>query len=768
MAKLSTILDQIDAGSMLLPEFQRGYVWNRDQVRGLMRSLYHGYPVGALLVWETEGAGQAVRGAVATAGQKHLLLDGQQRITTLYGVIRGRAPSFFEGDAEAFTNLRFNVESEQFQFHAPSRMKGDPLWLDVTALFADGSGEVYGQLLDLNWVRPQLSTYMNRILKLQSVLQREFHVEQITGADKSVDVVVDIFNRVNSGGTKLSKGDLALARICAEWSDARPTMRRELDRWASRGYHFTADWLLRNVNAVASGRAPLSALENVSAEAFRASLSRSVDHIEHFLDLVSGRLGLDHDRVLTGRYGFPVISRLLELRGANRFADGAEADKALYWYVQAALRGHFVGPTETVLAKDLETVEKSGVAGLIENLRRGRRGSLALTPVDFEGLGRGSRSYPLLYLLTRVRFARDLATGRPLGEGASALQVHEIFPKAELYRHGYSRGEVNAVANFGFLVPSSAIALGRRLPTEYLAHCDRQTLRSQWIPADQRLWRVENYREFLTARRELLAAAANEFLDALLAATHPWDDVLEPVAVSPEVDESDARAAQLRSLVEELMRTGFAQPQLDTEIPDPDTGRVLAVAEAFWPDGLQVGQGAPVVLELDPEEADGDRLAALGYEVFNSVDSLLAAARRRRAETVGDLDDEPPDDEAPAVPEDAPSQPDEALEVAKRAFDSALRSAIEESEQALHYNPRALKVMVSEDGAVGAARRLLQSSSVSDGFVLLWERQRLDLSVEALALDERFTALFTSTERDVARGRLDEFGYVPATAGATH
>nr|WP_242623219.1 DUF262 domain-containing protein [Pseudonocardia sediminis] len=48
--KLGTILDQIDAGSMLLPEFQRGYVWNRDQVRGLMRSLYHGYPVGALLV----------------------------------------------------------------------------------------------------------------------------------------------------------------------------------------------------------------------------------------------------------------------------------------------------------------------------------------------------------------------------------------------------------------------------------------------------------------------------------------------------------------------------------------------------------------------------------------------------------------------------------------------------------------------------------------------------------------------------------------------
>ena len=62
MTKLGAILDQIDTGTMLLPEFQRGYVWNRDQVRGLMRSLYRGYPVGALLVWEAEAEAASVRG----------------------------------------------------------------------------------------------------------------------------------------------------------------------------------------------------------------------------------------------------------------------------------------------------------------------------------------------------------------------------------------------------------------------------------------------------------------------------------------------------------------------------------------------------------------------------------------------------------------------------------------------------------------------------------------------------------------------------------
>ena len=105
MTKLGAILDQIDTGTMLLPEFQRGYVWNRDQVRGLMRSLYRGYPVGALLVWEAEAEAASVRGFNPAAGVKQLLLDGQQRVTSLYGIVRGRPPEFFEGDLGAFTSL---------------------------------------------------------------------------------------------------------------------------------------------------------------------------------------------------------------------------------------------------------------------------------------------------------------------------------------------------------------------------------------------------------------------------------------------------------------------------------------------------------------------------------------------------------------------------------------------------------------------------------------------------------------------------------------
>jgi hypothetical protein len=122
LATLSVLLHQIDDGTVLLPEFQRGYVWTRDQVRGLMRSLYRGYPVGGVLLWQTDPGVASVRGGATSGGVRLLLLDGQQWITSLYGIVRGKPPAFFEGDVSAFTGLRFNVEDETFEFYGPATM----------------------------------------------------------------------------------------------------------------------------------------------------------------------------------------------------------------------------------------------------------------------------------------------------------------------------------------------------------------------------------------------------------------------------------------------------------------------------------------------------------------------------------------------------------------------------------------------------------------------------------------------------------------------
>jgi hypothetical protein len=78
-----------------------------------------------------------------------------------------------------------------------------------------------------------------------------------------------------------------------------------------------------------------------------------------------------------------------------------------------------------------------------------------------------------------------------------------------------------------------------------------------------------------------------------------------------------------------------ADPAVDCEVSDPATGEALAIADACWPECLRPGQGEPVILVLDPEEADLSRLMELGYEVFTSIDRLRGSVLRRNKEAAG-------------------------------------------------------------------------------------------------------------------------------------
>ena len=627
MAQLESLLSQIDSGSMLLPEFQRGYVWNRDQVRGLLRSLYLGYPVGGLLVWETETSPEDVRGTDIAVGNRTLLLDGQQRLTTLYGVVRGRPPKFFEGDPNTFLGLRFSVEDETFEFYSPAKMKGDPTWIDVTRLFQEEGLKPFIDEFSVPEYKDKFSDYLKRLSELSNILKREFHLEKIVGKDKTTDVVVDIFNRVNSGGTKLSKGDLALAKISAKAPELRNKMRDDLVTWEDNGYHFTLDWLLRNVNAVATGRSQFLHLDDVHITDFEKALEQSTKYINAILNLIASRLGLDHDRVLMGRFALPVLALYLHQHG-GKFPTKADADKALYWYIHVGLWGRFAGSTESMLAQDYEILRKSGLDGVIQEVERTRGGSLKISADDFKVNTMGSRFYPLLYLLTRVGAGKDLLTGVELQKSLlgnlSSLQVHHIFPKKVLRDAGYKRTEINAVANFCFLTQESNLIITKREPEDYfkqvIKEAGEEALSSQWIPLDKKLWKIENYREFLAARRELLANAANGFLDSLLAGSA---DELALIKLTPVEDEDTAeRNADLNKLLLELSEYGVSAPELNVEIYHPETQELLGIAEAFWPNGLQPGIGEPVILELDKREIDEEKMDDLDARVFYTIRAL--------------------------------------------------------------------------------------------------------------------------------------------------
>jgi hypothetical protein len=101
--------------------------------------------------------------------------------------------------------LTIFLEDEVFASYAPVKMRDDPRWVDVTALYTRGLEPPIAARNAHPGTRPRIAAYAARLARLRQVLDRDFHEEKITGEDKSIDVVVDIFNLVNSGGMKLSK-----------------------------------------------------------------------------------------------------------------------------------------------------------------------------------------------------------------------------------------------------------------------------------------------------------------------------------------------------------------------------------------------------------------------------------------------------------------------------------------------------------------------------------------------------------------------------------
>lgn len=632
--EISTLLSHIDSGHMALPEFQRGYVWNRDQVRSFFDSLYRRHPVGSLLVWATQSQNAVHRGdGQLAAGIVKLILDGQQRMTTLYGVIRGKAPKFFEGNTQAFTGLYFNLESEQFMFYMPLKMQDDPLWIDVSKLMIKGHDGVNPIITRLNGrsdLMDKMGTYFGRLSKIIGIKEIQFNIEDVTGDDKTIDVVVEIFNKVNSGGTKLSKGDLALAKICAEWPEARDTMKNKLKEWKNADFFFNIDWLLRSVNTILTGEAKFLYLHNQNADEISLALKKASKHIDTVLNLISGRLGLDHDQVLFGRFAIPVMVRFIDQQ--NGSMDEKTRDKLLFWYAQAGMWGRFSGSTESFIDKDLAAIEEkeNTIDKLIEQLRLWH-GGLRVEPGHFNGWSLGARFYPVLYMLTRMGDSKDWGTGISLKASLlgrmNKLEVHHIFPKARLYKFGYSRSEVNALANFCFLTKETNLTISDTIPAKYFMKIEENhlgTLSSQWIPMDENLWKIENYLQFLQERQRLLALETNRRMEELLHGELFWLD--GPISQVPLKliggISSDSEEKDLEELTIWVQEQNLPAGILVYDYSNPETGQQEAIFDLAWPNGIQEGLSEPIAVLLN-EGAETITIANnAGFRCFTSVEDF--------------------------------------------------------------------------------------------------------------------------------------------------
>ena len=187
---------------------------------------------------------------------------------------------------------------------------------------------------------PKISEYFGRLSQLLSVLEIEMHVEEVTGVDKSLDVVVDIFNRANSSGTRLSKGDLALAKICADWPEARDMMKQ-------RSRSVSAKLVIVSISTgcydqstrVLSGKAKFSFLHEKSAAEVQNGLKTSTKDVDACLNHDRWPVGPgSRVKCCFGRYAVPLMVRYLWIYTADHLMP-KERDRLLFWYIQAGMWG---------------------------------------------------------------------------------------------------------------------------------------------------------------------------------------------------------------------------------------------------------------------------------------------------------------------------------------------------------------------------------------------------------------------------------------------
>jgi hypothetical protein len=538
MAKISKLLDSVKELEIVIPEFQREYVWSLGQAKELMTSLFQEYPTGSVLVWETNNPPEIKNNAVnrEKMGWIKVLLDGQQRITTLYLLINGEVPPYYkESDiSHDPRHLYFDLRTGEFRYYQARQMVDSPFWKSVVECF-NGNIDAFALIENLHIEDAQERLEIGRtvndnLVRLRAISDIDYFVQSVPqGLD--IDKAIDIFDRVNSSGTKLTEAELVLTHIAGKWPQARRVMKEKIEDYEKAGFFFELDLLTRCFVVLFTSSALFEKMtEEIYKDTTEATYKETWDKLVKIFNYlipilkqsayISGSKDMSTNNVLV-----PLVAYLSKNGGA--FESG-QKNQFLYWMFLALIWGRYSGQTDQRLDKDVYLALNSSqpVADLINEIED-QRGRIEIKPADLEGRGAGHPLHRMLYVIAKFNKATDWANSGSLQDTMgdyNSIQSHHIFPQAFLYRNGFDsenhldKQKVNEIANRAFITRDTNFEISDENPSEYLKKVSEkfpEALKQQMIPSDQSLWSVEMYNDFLVARRRMIADTINLFLETL-------------------------------------------------------------------------------------------------------------------------------------------------------------------------------------------------------------------------------------------------------------
>ena len=448
---ISQIIDKIQENQLFVPAFQREYVWKRKNAKELVYSLIKEYPTGTMLTWETNNPPE-LKGKHKYSSQQgavKLILDGQQRITTLYMLITGELPPYYEQHEiqNDIRNLYVNVKTLNLEYHSKSFDK-DPLWVNITDVFQKNirKRDVVVALEELN-EGERISRELDDIIEdnfsaVQEITNREFP-EQIIPPKASIKEAIDIFYVVNASGVNLTDAELALAQISGYWPEARERFKTKLEELEKNGMVFKLDFiiyvLLGIIHQMGSKMERLHGKENKDKiiEVWEKLEDKLLDYV---LNIIKDRAYVDHTKEINSVYALvPIIVYAYYKNGEN--LSEKEINKAVKWFYYSQIRQRYISQLQQKLDKDVKIAanEENPFDQMINQISIDR--PLEISKEEFIGATVSNALWGLMRFYFKSQEAKCLTTGvnirTKMGKKYS-LEWDHIFPYSVLKQNGYS------------------------------------------------------------------------------------------------------------------------------------------------------------------------------------------------------------------------------------------------------------------------------------------------------------------------------------------
>ena len=532
---IKALLGLIEANDIAIPEIQRPFVWKRAQVRDLMDSLYKGYPTGYIILWKNPDV--KLKDGRMSAGKK-IVIDGQQRITAMMTAIAGR--TVLDSDFEeiqikiAFNpfaaldyELNGNEEAEIFAVATPAHSKSKNWIPDISKIFETNfsSWTFIPQYIQNN---PEIAGE-----DLQRILNRLRGIEstQIGVIDLSekleLDVVTDIFIRINSKGTALSQGDFVMSKMAADEKYGGMILRKLIDYFAHLAvkpqyYSHIANhdqefastehlkqiaWLRNDTETVYDPgcddvirvafmhvfkRARLAELvqllsgrdfetreykEDIAAHTFEG-MYKGVENFvneynfKQFMQTIRGA-GFISPKMITSNMALDFAYALFLMLQESDVPVADRKRIVQKWYVLSILTQRYSASPESAFAKDLKVISEVGIPQALKNIEDATLSDNFWNVALVQNLSYASSLNPtyLTYLAAQVRKVESsLLSNTPVSELINfGGDVHHIFPKKYLMEYGFDRTQYNQTANYAYLDTPVNISIGKKAPKDYFS-----------------------------------------------------------------------------------------------------------------------------------------------------------------------------------------------------------------------------------------------------------------------------------------------------------